>query len=206
MALLINEAGGDVHRGSPLIAAAASSEPGRLEMARYLVGAGAPLNALQHSDDERRFKTYRAIGLGTALHASVRNDRREMCALLLDLGADKNVRDTKGRTALDLAREMGLWEVGRLLLDEVGELVEVDEREEERKWEEAVKGMEMGSEDEDDDDEIGFDDSGESEEQDDATEPEGIGEGRLAAPAASQRCFEEGLFQWDASPRKCIAR
>ena len=204
MALLINEAGSDVHRGSPLIAAAASSEPGRLEMARYLVGVGAPLDSLQHSDDERCFQNFRVIGLGTALHAAVRNDRREMCALLLELGADRTVRDTKGQTALDLAREMGLWEVGRLLLDEAGELVEVDEREEERKWEEAVGGMETLSEDEDEDDEIEIDGSGEwkeEEEEEDAAEPEGMRKGGLAASAASQRRFEDGLFQWDARPK-----
>ena len=106
-----------------------------------------------------------------------------MCKLLLELGANRTVEDSRGRTPLDLAREMGLWEVGRLLLDEKGELVEVDEREEERRWEEAVEGMEAQNEEDeiDDDGEWGVDDR--------------------PAPA-EQMHFEEGLFQWDARPKK----
>lgn len=184
MKLLIDaDAGGDVRKGSPLVVAAASSNSGRLSMARYLVAIGASLNALQHEDDESRFKTFSSTGLGTALHATVRWDRREMCALLLELGVDKTVKDTLGRTPLDLAREMGRWEVGRLLLDEQGELVEASERKEELNYEREVEGREEESEDEDDEEDIEW-------ETDDGAEPEVVSEGQSAL--TSQMQFEEG--------------
>ena len=46
-------------------------------------------------------------GFGTLLNAAVWNDQVEAVQVLLGFGADKNIRNSAGLTALELAKERG---------------------------------------------------------------------------------------------------
>ena len=54
---------------------------------------------------------------GTLLHLAVQSDDRDMILKLLKLGAAIDVLDTKGKSALDYAREMGDSKLVEFLLD-----------------------------------------------------------------------------------------
>lgn len=53
----------------------------------------------------------------TALHLAVRHGRVVMVRLLLSHGADANIQDSQGTTALMFAAERGHTHVARLLLE-----------------------------------------------------------------------------------------
>lgn len=53
----------------------------------------------------------------TALHLAVRHGRVVMVRLLLSYGADANIQDSQGTTALMFASERGHTHVARLLLE-----------------------------------------------------------------------------------------
>jgi len=55
------------------------------------------------------------FGLGTPLHSAVRSNRLAIAAALLAHGAERGKEDTKGRTPLDMARELGSGEMVKLL-------------------------------------------------------------------------------------------
>lgn len=55
------------------------------------------------------------FGLGTPLHSAVESNRIAIAAALLGHGAERGKEDTKGRTALEMARESGLREMVKLL-------------------------------------------------------------------------------------------
>ena len=104
--------GADARCGSPLHHAARSPVPGRLAVLACLLEAGAALDALESADHPRRFRTWSPRGLGTPLHAAAKAARVAMVGALLAKGADRSVRDTRGRTPLELAEE---WEHGRIV-------------------------------------------------------------------------------------------
>lgn len=109
--------GADVAIGNHLHALAESDAPGRLEVLRYLIEQGAPLNQLQDVHDSKRFAISSHSGnVSAPLHVAVRHQRMELAGVLLEAGADPDVRDGKGRTVLELAREVGGMEMVELLL------------------------------------------------------------------------------------------
>jgi ankyrin repeat protein len=102
---LLLENGGDPTRGSVLHAAVRSPIPGRLEMLNFLIDHGAPVNAIEYERSRRYYEPLKSTGLGSALHAAVSFEKPDMAAALLRRGADRELRDTKGRTALEYAEE-----------------------------------------------------------------------------------------------------
>ena len=84
-----------------LHAAAGASEapPGRLEMMAHLLELGMDINAIEH----RGQPGSRGTGKGTPLHSAVYVDEKEHVAFLLKRGADKEVRNTLGQTAIEFA-------------------------------------------------------------------------------------------------------
>lgn len=53
----------------------------------------------------------------TALHLAVRHGRVVMVRMLLSCGADANIQDSQGATALMFASEKGYTHIARLLLE-----------------------------------------------------------------------------------------
>lgn len=94
--------GGMISRTNALHMAVRSPKPGRREVIEYLLKAGADIDAIEYAGVESRCG---ASGLGTALHYATREGREDLVRLLLENGADTEVRDTLGRTALEVAKE-----------------------------------------------------------------------------------------------------
>jgi len=112
---LLLDHGAHVDHGNLLSTLCESKHPGRLYIFGLLIERGVPVNALDHSQNPRRFRILQRQGLGTPLHCAVEQGRVAIGAALLAHGADKGVRDTKGRTPLELAKELGRGEMLALL-------------------------------------------------------------------------------------------
>ena len=117
MVKYLMEHGGNPRKGSLLHMAARRCAPGRLAIIDFLVDSGAPINGLEYADCPRDFETWRRRGLGTALHAAVKSEQKTSIVTLLTKGARKDIKDTKGRTPLDLAKEWNLLDIIDLLED-----------------------------------------------------------------------------------------
>lgn len=78
-------------------------------MMGYLLDRGADVNKIEwsHSDGDSRFNTTAGQGYGTALHVAARDGNEAKLLLLLSRGADRNIHDTLGRTALEVADDAG---------------------------------------------------------------------------------------------------
>ena len=119
MKLLVSH-GGRVQSTNAVVKASighAEDEPGRLEVVRYLVGCGAPIDAydMQFSDHNRCMSLILIKGKLTALHHAARAGKTDMVALLLHIGANRNLTTFAEKTALELAIENGHEEVALLL-------------------------------------------------------------------------------------------
>jgi len=82
---------------------------GRADMIEHLLGKGIDVNEIP--DYPEMLNQERELGLGTALHEAARNGQVEAVQLLLDHEANPQLKNTLGRTALDLAREKDHVEV-----------------------------------------------------------------------------------------------
>jgi ankyrin repeat protein len=112
---LLLDQGARVDRGNVLSALCESKHPGRLYILGLLIQRGAPVNAVDDSQNLQRLRLMQVRGLGAPLHRAVEEGRVAIAAALLAHGADKAVRDTKGRTPVELAKELGRAEIAALL-------------------------------------------------------------------------------------------
>lgn len=103
--------GARADRGRLLASMCASRMPGRLEMIQYLVDQGAPVN------DSEIFSISNASP-DTPLYRAVRHDRPAFAAILLSFGADRRLKNHRGKTPLDLARKLKLTRMIELLEEE----------------------------------------------------------------------------------------
>ena len=85
--------------------AAGSDESDRERVIVYLVEQGAAINEILHVRNKHRFNSRKGVGLGTPLHTAIRYGKVSVAKTLLGLGADRTIRDTRGRTPEDLARD-----------------------------------------------------------------------------------------------------
>ena len=115
MVKLLVARGARVNEGNLLVALAESEVPGRLAILGYLVERGSPVNELKDAHNPRRFRSMSPKGLGTPLHNAVKYNRIAFAAALLAHGAEKEKMDTKGRTPLEIAAELGFGEMVKLL-------------------------------------------------------------------------------------------
>ncbi|KAL1796092.1 hypothetical protein ACET3X_006316 [Alternaria dauci] len=72
-----------------------------------LVSKGAPLGEIQYAKHVDSWNHEHFKGLGTPLHRAVELGKVGVARFLLQRGADRNIKDTKGRTPLDIARHLG---------------------------------------------------------------------------------------------------
>lgn len=89
-------------------ALAAAVRKGRLDSLRMLLAHGVNVNAFLNSDKD------------TALHLAVRSpneDREEVVRFLLEKGSDIAIKNAAGKTAVNIAREMHLLAIEKLLED-----------------------------------------------------------------------------------------
>ncbi|MCJ1251198.1 hypothetical protein MMC30_008429 [Trapelia coarctata] len=114
---ILFEHGGDTRCGSLLYAVVRGKKPGRLAILDYLLDKGTPIDGLEYEENYRAFQTWSPRGLGTPLHAAVKAESEVMVAALLGNGADRNIKDTLGRTPLDRAETWELTNIVELLKD-----------------------------------------------------------------------------------------
>jgi ankyrin repeat protein len=96
------EAGANLKGRSALVKAAGE---GRTDVVVYLLDRGADINEIP--DNENINDNYRANGLMNALCQAAWKGQANVVRLLLGRGADAEIKDTKGRSALELARMEG---------------------------------------------------------------------------------------------------
>lgn len=93
--------GGTIGRTNALHMAVRSPNSGRREVIEYLLEAGANIDAIEYAGVESREGR---PDLGTALHYAAQNGREDLVHLLIGRGANTEIRDTSGRTALEVAK------------------------------------------------------------------------------------------------------
>ncbi|KAG5634703.1 hypothetical protein H0H81_001050 [Sphagnurus paluster] len=86
---------------------------GQTSMIELLLEAGADVNEVP--DYKEMLRAERVDGLGTALHEAANGGQREAAVLLLQRGADPNIKDSLGKSALDIARQKGHAAVAEVL-------------------------------------------------------------------------------------------
>lgn len=88
---------------------------GFVEIAKILIDAGADVNTISQPDD-KVLVLFRGDGISrTALHFAVEANQTSAVALLLEAGADRNIRDSEGNTPLDVATHKGFADTVALL-------------------------------------------------------------------------------------------
>lgn len=112
--LMLNS-GGDVQKGQ-LLQYAIFRVTELNDVISLLVDIGAPLNATMHQDIDTLTRFW-PMSLGTPLHVAAELGKTDVIRHLITLGADTSVKDARGRTAVEWARELNQEEVVRLLED-----------------------------------------------------------------------------------------
>lgn len=103
--------GANIDRSGALIVAA---ENGHLENVRRLVSHGANVDLIRSADT---FVIKRISDEKSALHRAIKGGHEAVVILLLENGADRELEDPHGNTALDLAREMNSERLVQILED-----------------------------------------------------------------------------------------
>lgn len=99
--------GGRIHPSNVFPSAGRSSRPERLEVMAYFLDLGAAIDDVDYAHDIKIFKMHWMRGFGTALHHAARRGDEEMIIFLLEKGAKQDIKNSKGKTALNLAEEEG---------------------------------------------------------------------------------------------------
>ncbi len=109
MAQLLLEHGAWLKDSGAIVLAA---EQGKLAMVKFLLEQGADIDEIgvEHPTDWRFTEE-----MGSALHKAVRNGHEEVVKLLLDYGANVNLKDMMGKTSMDLAGALSDQEISHLL-------------------------------------------------------------------------------------------
>lgn len=87
---------------------------GFVEIAKILIAAGADVNAMSQPDS-KVISLFRGDGISrTALHFAVEESQKDAIALLLEAGADPDIRDSLGNSALDVVMQKGLTDIATM--------------------------------------------------------------------------------------------
>ena len=117
---LIVDHGGRVQSTDTIVNAVlghAQGEPDRLEVVRYLLDRGAPIDAFHRRfcDPEKCMGWIMMGGGLTGLHHAAKAGKEDMVALLLQHGANTKLESSERKTAMDLAVEYGHERIATLL-------------------------------------------------------------------------------------------
>lgn len=78
---------------------------GRLDVVEFLLDHGAAIDEIP--DNDHIYDAEREKGLGNALHTAAREGKDGVVMLLLKRGANRDVKDSLGKSALELAESSG---------------------------------------------------------------------------------------------------
>ena len=106
--------GGDTQKGQ-LLHYALDREEDVITVLALLLARGAPLNSIMYKPGSDAWMFYFWMGMGTPLHKAVESGKVDVVRYLLDQGANVDVENPKGQTALDVAKRLGYSEIAPLL-------------------------------------------------------------------------------------------
>lgn len=98
---LLLRRGGDVKKGQ-LVHNAIYRESNTLQVVKELIDRGAPLNTLMYQDDPASRGMFPFM-VETPLHTAVALKREDVIRYLVSKGADVNIKNCKGQTAVECA-------------------------------------------------------------------------------------------------------
>jgi ankyrin repeat protein len=107
--------GADIHSGQLLHFAAQRTDRCSLQVILFLLDHGAWINAVQYQNDPVGWAENKLLGMGTPLHVAAHFGNAEVVKLLLMHGADSSIRDSRSKTAIDIARDRGHSTVVQIL-------------------------------------------------------------------------------------------
>ncbi|KAJ5726497.1 uncharacterized protein N7483_007854 [Penicillium malachiteum] len=102
--------GGDFRKGQ-LLHHAIERHSDSIAVLSILVGKGAAINTTMYEDHYPSRALFSFMGLGAPLHKAVELGKADVVRYLVSEGANLNIKDTKGRTALEYARMLNQREV-----------------------------------------------------------------------------------------------
>lgn len=82
-----------------------AARQGRTDIVAHLLDRGVAINEIPDNDDI--FDNARVLGVKNALCAAAWEGKAEVVKMLLERGADASIKDTNGRSALELAKKEG---------------------------------------------------------------------------------------------------
>ena len=106
---------GAQHNGQLLPHAVLTKKPDALELVRWLLGLGAPINHVKYENDPKSYAKRQLVGLGTPLHRAAESGNVEVVGYLLSVGADPLKLDGKQHTPRHWAEERSHREVANVL-------------------------------------------------------------------------------------------
>ncbi len=104
---LLFKHGGTISHGQLLHYAAAREASDRVDVLTFLLELGTPVNEIMYQNHVNNYHEQAAFGLGTPLHKGAELGRVDVVEFLLSKGADPSIKDSKGRTAFELAEHHG---------------------------------------------------------------------------------------------------
>ena len=84
--------------------AAESNTEGRLEVMELLLDHGADIDAVKWKHHHFSYECFEITHLGTALHHAIMGGFKDRVQLLLSRGANIDIKNSLGQTAVDMAR------------------------------------------------------------------------------------------------------
>ena len=106
--------GGDVRRGQ-LLHHAVERGGENIAVLELLITNGANINATMYEGHYPSLALYCFMDLGTPLHRAAELGKADVVRYLLSHGADMNIKNAKGKTPLECARQFNQSEVIQLL-------------------------------------------------------------------------------------------
>ncbi|KAF1812551.1 ankyrin, partial [Eremomyces bilateralis CBS 781.70] len=105
------EHGGTLSRGYPLHFAMFRETPDLLEVIELLVELGAPIDEIMNEGAPDNWFEGRDRHAETPLHFAVHLEKEDIVTYFLKKGADYNIRNSSGETAVDIAKGAVLEEI-----------------------------------------------------------------------------------------------
>ncbi|KAJ5654789.1 hypothetical protein N7490_001792 [Penicillium lividum] len=108
---LLFDRGGSVEYGQILHYAIRRDSEDYLEVLSFVLDKSPPINQVMFEDHSLSYEMQKDFGIGTPLHEAVAIGKIDVIKTLLARGADPNIKDSKGQSAVEKANQEGKTEI-----------------------------------------------------------------------------------------------